>query len=116
MVNQQTAKDELKAWEELAGFIFGDKKPAGVVDVWDISQGGDFDLNSVLKDGSTLIKDWQSCTIVVLDNFFDNFRTRTANRGQDDSALQYVNPDQLAEAAVSNGTHYCAAFGFGVGQ
>jgi hypothetical protein len=107
VVNQQTTKEELKAWEELAGFIFGDKNPAGVVDVWDISQEGDFDLNSVLKSGSTLIKDWRSCTIVVLDNPFDNFRTRTANEGQDDSALQYVNPDQLAEATVSNGTHFC---------
>jgi hypothetical protein len=91
----------------LAGFIFGDKNPAGVVDVWDISQEGDLDLNSVLKSGSTLIEDWRDCTIVVLDNPFDNFRTRTANEGQDDSALQYVNPDQLAEAAVSNGTHFC---------
>ena len=107
VVNQQTTREELKAWKELAEFIFGDENPAGVVDVWDISQEGDFDLNSVLKSGSTLIKDWRSCTIVVLDNPFDNFRTRTAaNRGQDDSALQYVDPDQLAEA-VSNGTHFC---------
>ena len=107
VVNQQTTKEELKAWEELAGFIFGDKNPAGVVDLWDISQEGDLDLNSVLKNGSTLIEDWRSCTIVVLDNPFDNFRTRTVNEGQDDSALQYVNPDQLAEAAVSNGMHFC---------
>ena len=107
VVNQQTTKEELRAWEELAEFIFGNKNPAGVVDVWDISQEGDFDLNSVLKSGSTLIEDWRSCTIVVLDNPFDNFRTRTANEGQDDSALQYVNPDQLAEATVSNGTHFC---------
>ena len=107
VVNQQTTKEELKAWEELAGFIFGDKNPARVVDVWDISQAGDFDLNSVLESGSTLIEDWRSCTIVVLDNPFDNFGTRTANEGQDESALQYVNPDQLAEASVSNGTHFC---------
>jgi hypothetical protein len=107
VVNQQTTKEELKAWKELAGFVFGDKNPAGVVDVWDISQEGNFDLNSVLKSGSTLIEDWQSCTIVVLDKPFDNFRTRTANGGQDDSALQYVNPDQITEAAVSNGTHFC---------
>jgi hypothetical protein len=107
VINQQTTKEEFKAWKELARFIFGDKNPAGVVDVWDISQEGDFDLNSVLKSGSTLIKDWQSCTIVVLDNPFDNFRTRSTNKGQDDSALQYVNPDQLLEAAVSNGTHFC---------
>ena len=103
VVNQQTTKEELKAWEELARFIFGDKNPAGVVDVWDISQVGDFDLNSVLKSGSTLIEDWRSCTIVVLDNPFDN----SVIEGQDDSALQYVNPDQLSEAAVSNGTHFC---------
>ena len=107
VVNQQTTKEELKAWEELAGFIFGEKNPAAVIDVWDISQEGDLDLNSVLKSGSTLIEDWRSCTIVVLDNLFDNFRTRTANEGQDDSALQYINPDQLAEAVVSNGTHFC---------
>ena len=106
VVNQQTTKEEFKAWKELAGYIFGDKNPAGVVDVWDISQEGDFDLNSVLKSGSTLIKDWQSCTIVVLDNPFDNFRTRSTNEGQDDNALQYVIPDQLFEA-VSNGTHFC---------
>ena len=106
VVNQQTTKEELKAWEELAGFIFGDKNPAGVVDVWDISQEGDLDLNSVLKSGSTLIEDWRDSTIVVLDNLFDNFRTLSANEGQD-NALQYVNPDQLAEAAVSNGTHFC---------
>jgi hypothetical protein len=43
----------------------------------------------------------------VLDKPFDKFRTRTANEGQDDSALQYVNPDQLTDAAVSNGTHFC---------
>ena len=49
MVNQQTTKEELKAWEELVGFIFGEKNPAGVVDVWDISLVGDFHLNSVLK-------------------------------------------------------------------
>jgi hypothetical protein len=90
----------------LAAFIFGNQNPAGVVDVWDISQEGDMDLNSVLKSGSTLIEDWRSCTIVVLDNPFDNFRTRMANKGQDDSALQYANPDQLAEAVVSNGTHF----------
>jgi hypothetical protein len=42
----------------------------------------------------------------VLDNPFDNFRTRTTNKWQDDSALQYVNPNQLAEATVSNGTHF----------
>ena len=107
VVNQQTTMEELKAWIELAGFIFGDKNPAGVVDVWDISQEGDFDLNSVLTSGSTLMEDWRSCTIVVLDNPFDNFRTRTVNKGQDDSALQYINPDQFAEAAVSNGTHFC---------
>ena len=107
VTNQQTTREELKAWKELAGFIFGDKNPAGVVDVWDISQEGDFDLNSVLKSGSTLIQDWRSCTIVVLDNPFENFRTRTANKGHDDNALRYVNPDQLAEAAVSNGTHFC---------
>ena len=106
VVNPQTTKEEHKAWEELAGFIFGEKNPAGVVDVWDISQEGDLDLNSVLKSGSTLIEDWRDCTIVVLDNPFDNFRTYTANEGQD-TALQYVNPDQLAEAAVSNGTHFC---------
>ena len=107
VVNQQTTKEELKAWEELARFIFGDNNPAGVVDVWDISLEGDFDLNSILKSGSTLIEDWRSCTIVLLDNPFDNFRTRSANAGEDDSALQYLNPDQLAEAAVSNGTHFC---------
>ena len=109
VVNQQTTKEEVEAWEELAEFIFGDKNlnPAGVVDVWDISQEGDFDLKSVLKNGSTLIEDWRSSTIVVLDNPFDNFRTRTTNNGQDDSALHYVNPDQLAEAVVSNGTHFC---------
>jgi hypothetical protein len=107
VVNQQTTKEELEAWKELAGFIFGDKNPAGVVDVWDISQEGDLDLTSVLKSGLTLIEDWRDCTIVVLDNPFDNFRTRTANNGQDDSALQYVNPDQLVEAAVSNSTHFC---------
>ena len=107
VVNQQTMKEELEAWKELAGFIFGNKNPAGVVDVWDISQEGDLDFNSVLKSGSTLIEDWQSRTIVVLDNPFDNFRTRAANEGQDDSALQYVNPDQLVEAVVSNGTHFC---------
>jgi len=91
----------------LAVSIFGDKNPAGVVDTWDISQEGDLDLNSVLKSGSTLIEDWQDCTIVVLDNPFDSFRTYiSANEGQD-SALQYVNPDQLAEAAVSNGMHFC---------
>ena len=102
VVNQQTTKEELKAWEELAGFIFGGNNPAGVVDVWDISQMGDFDLNFVLKSGSTLIEEWRSCTIVVLDNPFNNF----GRPGQDDSALQYINPDQLA-AAVSNGTHFC---------
>ncbi|KAF8814527.1 hypothetical protein BYT27DRAFT_7206095 [Phlegmacium glaucopus] len=107
VVNPQTTKEELKAWEELARFIFGENNPAGVVDVWDISQEGDFDLNAVLMSGSTLIEDWRSCTIVVLDNPFDNFRTRTANERQDDSALQYVNPDQLTEAALSNGTHFC---------
>ena len=106
VVNQQTTKEELKAWEELAGFIFGEKNPAGVVDVWDISQEGDLDLNSVLKSGSTLIEDWRDCTIVVLDNLFDNFRTLTPNEEQD-RALQYINPDQLAEAAVTNGTHFC---------
>jgi len=106
VVNPQTTKEELTAWEELARFIFGDKNPAGVIDVWDISQEGDLDLNSVLKNGSTLIEDWRSSTIVMLDNPFDNFRIRTANEGQDDSALQYLNPDQLAEAA-SNGTHFC---------
>ena len=107
VVNQQTTKEELKAWKELAQFMFGDKNPAGVVDVWDISQKGDFDLNSVLKSGSTLLEDWRSCTIVMLDNPFDNFRTRTDNEGQDDSAMQYLHPDQLVEAAVSNGTHFC---------
>ena len=107
VVNQQTTNEEVNAWKELALFVFGDKNPAGVVDVWDISQEGNFDLNSTLESGSTLIKDWQSCTVVVLDNPFDNFRTRTANEGQDDSALQYVNPDQLVEAAASNGTHFC---------
>jgi hypothetical protein len=106
VVNQQTTKEELKAWKELAGFIFGDENPAGVVDVWDISQEGDLDLNSVLKSGSTLIEDWRDSTIVVLDNLFENFRTLSANEGQD-NALQYVNPDQLVEAAVSNGTHFC---------
>ena len=49
VVNQQTTKEELKAWEELVGFIFGEKNAAGVVDVWDISLVGDFHLNSVLK-------------------------------------------------------------------
>ena len=107
VVNQQTTKEELNAWKELAGFIFGDNNPAGAVDVWDISQEGDFDFHSVLKSGSTLIEDWRTCTIVVLDNPFDNFRTRTVNQGEDDSALQYINPDQLAEAAVSNGIHFC---------
>ncbi|KAF8814509.1 hypothetical protein BYT27DRAFT_7206090 [Phlegmacium glaucopus] len=107
VVNQQTTKEELKAWKELAGFIFGDNNPAGVVDVWDISQQGNFDLNAVLQSGSTLIKDWRSCTIVVLDNLFDNLRTCTANERQDDNALEYINPDQLAEAALSNGTHFC---------
>ena len=107
VVNQQTTREELKTWEELAGFIFGDRNPARVVDVWDISQEGDFDLKSVLKSGSTLIEDWPSSTIVVLDNPFDNFRTRATNQGQDDSALQYVHPDQLAEATVSNGTNFC---------
>ena len=107
VVNQQTTKEELKAWIELAGFIFGDKNPARVVDVWDISQEGNFDLNSVLTSGSTLMKDWRSCTIVVLDNPFDNFRTRDINQGKDDSALHYVNPDQLAEATVSNSMHFC---------
>jgi hypothetical protein len=106
VVNQQTTKEEHKAWEELTAFIFGDKNPAGVVDAWDISQEGDLDLNSVLESGSTLTEDWRDCTIVVLDNPFHNFRTYTANEGPD-SALQYVNPDQLAEAAVSNGTHFC---------
>ena len=109
VTNQQTTKEELKAWKELAAFIFGDKNPVGVVDVWDISQEGEFDLNSVLKSGSTLIEDWQSCTIVVLDNPFDNFKTRTANlnKGHNDHALKYFNPDQLVEAAVSNGMHFC---------
>ena len=108
VVNQQTTKEELKAWKELARFIFGDMNPAGVVDAWDISQIGDFDLKSVLKSGSTLIEDWRSCTIVVLDNPFDHFRARTQRgHSEDDSAMQYVNPDQLAEAAVSNGTHFC---------
>ena len=108
VANQQTTKEELKAWKELARFIFGDKNPAGVVDVWDITHEGDLDLKSSLKNGSTLMKDWRSCTIVVLDNPFDNFRTRTTvNNGEDDSALQYVHPDQLAEAAVANGTHFC---------
>ena len=107
VVNQQTTNEELNAWKELARFIFGDKNPAGVVDVWDISHEGNFDLNSILESGSTLIEDWRSCTIVVLDNPFDNFRTRTANEGQDDSALQYVHSDQLVEAAASNGTHFC---------
>ena len=106
VVNQQTTGKEFEAWKELAGFIFGDKNPAGVVDAWDISQEGDFDLNTVLKSGSTLTKDWQSGTIVVLDNPFDNFRTRTAHQAKHDSALQYVYPDQLAEA-VFNGTHFC---------
>ena len=102
VVNQQTTKEEVKAWEELAGFIFGENNPAGVVDVWDISQVGDFDLNSVLKSGLTLIEEWESCTIVILDNPFKNFGTS----GQNDSALQYIDPDQLA-AAVSNDTHFC---------
>ena len=105
VVNQQTTKEELKAWEELAGFIFGNKNPARVVDVWDISHEGDLDLKSLLQNGSTLMEDWRSCTIVVLDNPFDNFRT--VNNGEDDSTLHYVNPDQLAEAVVSNGTHFC---------
>ena len=107
VVNQQTTKEELEAWKELARFIFGEKNPAGVVDLWDISQEGDFDLSSVLKSGTTLFEDWRSCAIVMLDNPFDNFRTRTVNEGQDDSAMQYVNPDQLVEAVVSNGTHFC---------
>jgi hypothetical protein len=55
--NSQRIKEELDAWEELAGFIFGNKDPAGVVDMWDISQEGDFDLSSVLKSGSTLFED-----------------------------------------------------------
>ena len=107
VVNQQTTNEELSAWKELAVLIFGDNNPAGVVDVWDISQEGNFDLNSTLESGATLIEDWQSCTIIVLDNPFDNFRTRSVNEGRDDSALQYVNPDQLAEAVVSKGTHFC---------
>ena len=107
VVNQQTTNEELKAWKEWAEFIFGSNNPAGAVDVWDVSHEGNFDLNSTLESGSTLIEDWQSCTIVVLDNPFDNFRTRSVNEGQDDNALQYVNPDQLAEAAVSKGTHFC---------
>jgi hypothetical protein len=55
--NSQRIKEELDAWEELAGFLFDNKDPAGVVDMWDFLQEGDFDLNSVLKSGSTLFED-----------------------------------------------------------
>ena len=59
VVNQQTTKEELKAWKELARFIFGKKNPAGFVDVWDISHEY-VDLKSLLKNGSTLMEDWRS--------------------------------------------------------
>ena len=107
VVNQQTTDAELKAWEELAAFIFGATNPSSIVDIWDVSQEGDFDLKRVLKSGSTLCDDWEGSTVVILDNHFDNSATRTSSDPSDDRALHYLNQDHLVDAAASHGINFC---------
>jgi hypothetical protein len=107
VVNQQTTDAELKAWEELAAFIFGATNPSSIVDIWDVSQEGDFDLKRTLKGGSTLCNDWEGSTVVILDNHFDNSATRTPIDPSDDRALNYLNQDDLVDAAASHDINFC---------
>ena len=107
VTNNKTTQAEREAWEALAELVFGSGSTSGIVDIWDISQEGHFNLNRVLPGETTLCGDWQDRTIIILDNPFDNFATRAAVGGPDDCALNYLNQDQLVSAMVTHGVHFC---------
>ena len=106
VTNNQTTKAETEAWADLAISIFGNN-PFGIIDIWDISQEGHFDLKRSLESGSTLCDDWKDATIIILDNHFDNFVTRASVSGTDDCVLNYLNHDELVGAMASHGVHFC---------
>jgi hypothetical protein len=106
VTNNQTTKTETETWAKLAISMFGNN-PFGIVDIWDISQEGHFDLKRRLESGSTLCDDWKDSTIIILDNHFDNFATRASIDEADDCVLNYLNQDELVAAMASHGVHFC---------
>jgi hypothetical protein len=107
VTNNQTTQAEREAWEGWAESVFGSGSASGIVDIWDISQEGHFNLDRVLPGGTTLCGDWQGRTVIILDNPFDNYATRAEVGGRDDCALNYLNQDQLVRVMVTHGVHFC---------
>jgi hypothetical protein len=107
VTNNQTTQPEREAWEGWAESVFGSGSASAIVDIWDISQEGHFNLNRVLPGRTTLCGDWQDRTVIILDNPFDNSATRAEVGGHDDCAFNYLNQDQLVSAMVTHGVHFC---------
>ncbi|KAJ3339033.1 hypothetical protein HDU93_008784 [Gonapodya sp. JEL0774] len=96
VTNSQTTTAELDAWNRVARYLHGDG-PQGAVDIWDLSHEGKLDFKLIGQD-------WADCTVVVLDNPFDNQATHSL--GEDDFARNYIHPDDVLSAVTKHQANF----------